>query len=322
MLDVQIPLLRKGLKQMERNGTTTASLLGQLSDELADAVERAASSTVTVHARRRMPATGIVWSPDGLIVSANHVVERSDDITIGLPDGRSVDATLVGRDPGTDLAVLRVDASDLIPAPRSDSAPRPGNLVLAIGRPGPSGPMASLGVIGLVGGSWRTQGGNRVEGFLRSDVAMLPGFSGGPLIDVAGDVLGLNSSTLGRGGGLTVPAEVIDRISAALQSDGRIRRGFLGIGAQSVALNARLADGLGLEQERGLVVVSLEPDGPAERDGILLGDVIVSVADSPVGSVEELQDRLSGDLVGKRTSLKLIRGGELKEQEVTVGERS
>lgn len=308
---------------MEQIGTTeTTGVLAQVSDELAAAVERAGASTVTVYARRRMPATGIVWNEQGLIVSANHVVERNDDITVDLADGRKVKATVVGRDPGTDLVLLQAEATGLTPAPRGDGTPRAGNLVLAVGRPGPSGPMASLGVISVVGGSWRTRDGGNVESFLRSDVAMLPGFSGGPLIDVAGNVLGLNSSTLGRGGGMTIPTAAIDRIANALQAHGKIRRGFLGIGAQSVAINARLAGALGLEQERGLVVVSLEPDGPAESDGVLIGDVIVSVAGTPVGSVEELQDRLSAETVGQPVTLSLIRGGELQELSVTIGERS
>jgi S1-C subfamily serine protease len=296
-------------------------VLGRLSNELAEAVERAGAGTVTVYARQRMPATGIIWSEDGLIVTANHVVEQNDDIKVGLPDGRSVAATLVGRDPGSDIALLKTDATDLTPPARSDADVRPGNLVLAVGRPGPSGSMASFGVVSTVGGSWRPHRGGTVEGYIRADVAMLPGFSGGPLVDVEGRILGLNSSSLGRGGGLTIPTDAIDKIVAGLKSHGKVRRGFLGIGAQAVGINSRLAGELGLTQEHGLVVVNIEADGPAERDGLLLGDVIVAIAGLPVGSVEELQDRLSGDLVGTAVSIRLIRGGALNEITVTVGER-
>lgn len=301
--------------------TIETNLLGRLSDDLAAAVDAAGAATVTVNARRRMPATGIVWSADGLVVTANHVVERDDEITVGLPDGRTVPASLVGRDPGSDLALLKVAATDLTPAPRAAGAVKPGHLVLAIGRPGPSGPMASFGVVSVVGGPWRTQRGGTVDGFIRADVAMLPGFSGGPLVDGLGRVIGLNSSHLGRGGGLTIPAAAIDRIVESLQTHGKVRRGFLGIGAQAVTLPAALAKNAGLEQEQGLVIVAVEPGGPAERDGLYLGDVIVAVNGNPITSVEGLQDSLSGDLVGKSAEITILRGGALQRLTVTVGER-
>ncbi len=300
---------------------TTTGILARLSDELATAVERAAAGTVTVYARTRLPATGMIWSGDGLIVTAHHVIEQPEEITVGLPDGRAVKADLVGRDPGSDIALLRARVSDLTPVVRSQAAARPGNLVLAIGRPGSSGPMASFGVVSAVGGAWRTHRGSTVEGYIRADVAMLPGFSGGPLVDGEGHVLGMNSSTLGRGGGLTIPVAAIESIVASLLAHGKVRRGYLGIGAQAVGLNPRLAQSLGLTQERGLVIVSLESDGPAERDGLMLGDVIVAIDGVPVTSVEELQDRLTGDVVGRAVPVRIIRGGEVRDVPVTVGER-
>jgi S1-C subfamily serine protease len=307
----------------ERTMTETieGGVLSRLSDNLADAVERAGATTVTVNARRRMPASGILWTSDGLIVTANHVVERDDELRIGLPDGRTIEATLVGRDPGSDLALLRIEAGDLTAAPRTETVTRPGHLVLAIGRPGPSGPMASFGVVSVVGGTWRTQRGGTVEGYIRADVAMLPGFSGGPLVDADGTVIGLNSSHLGRGGGLTIPAAAIDGVIASLQQHGKVRRGFLGIGAQAVNIPASLAERNNLTQEQGLVVVGIEEGGPAERDGVFLGDVIVAVNGGAVTSVEGLQDALSGDLVGKRAEVTVLRGGASQTVTVTVGER-
>ncbi|HEY8446073.1 MAG TPA: trypsin-like peptidase domain-containing protein [Thermomicrobiales bacterium] len=301
---------------------TGAGMLTRLSDELAAAVERAGAGTVTVYSRQRLPGTGIIWSEDGLIVTAHHIIEQPDDITIGLPDGRTVPATLIGRDPGSDVALLRAQVSGLTPPARSTATVRPGNLVLAVGRPGPSGPMASFGVISSVGGVWRTHRGSHVEGYIRADVAMLPGFSGGPLIDGAGQVLGMNTSMLGRGGGLTIPTAAIDAIVAALQTHGKIQRGYLGIGAQAVALNPRLTQAIGVSQERGLVVVSLDPEGPAERDGLMQGDIIVAINGEPVGSVEELQDKLSGDIVGRAVPIRLIRGGVVQDVHVTIGERN
>jgi S1-C subfamily serine protease len=301
--------------------TIEASVLSRLSNDLAAAVETAGAATVTVNGRRRMPATGIVWDESGLMVTASHVVERDDDLTVGLPDGRTVPARLIGRDQGSDLALLQTEAQGLTPLPRAADAVKPGHLVLAIGRPGPSGPMASFGVVSVVGGAWRTQQGSTVKGFIRADVAMLPGFSGGPLVDAAGRLIGLNSSHLGRGGGMTVPAEAIDTIAASLREHGKVRRGFLGIGAQAVRIPPALATAAGITQEQGLVIVSVEPNGPAERDGLFLGDVVIAVDGAPVSTVEGLQDALSGELVGRQAEITLLRGGVLTRITVTVGER-
>jgi S1-C subfamily serine protease len=266
------------------------SVLARLSNDLAETVETASAAVATVNARRRMPATGIVWNESGMIVTANHVVERDDEITVGLADGRTAEAKLIGRDQGSDLALLQIEAGDLTPAQRTTDPVKPGHLVLAIGRPGPSGPMASFGVVSVIGSPWRRQRGGVVEGFIRADIAMLPGFSGGPLVSTDGAVLGLNSSHFGRGGGLTIPSNAIDTVVASLQTHGKVRRGFLGIGAQAVSIPATLAQNAGIQQEQGLVVVGVESGGPAERDGIYLGDVIVTVAGNPVSSVGRAGD--------------------------------
>lgn len=299
----------------------SSSNLTAVSDELANAVERAGAGVVTVDARRRHPATGIIWSADGLIVTANHVVERDEEIEVGLPDGRRVAAALVGRDPGSDVALLRVEAADLTPIARSAAEPRVGHLTLAIGRPGPSGPMASLGVVSAVGGPLHFRGGHALERYIRADVAMLPGFSGGPLIDSAGDLIGLNSSTLGHAGQLTVPASIVDATVATLLQHGRVRRGYLGIGAQAVRLPDALAGAIGNGQNQGLLVVSVETDGPADRAGLILGDVLLAIDGEPISQVEQLQEKLTGDRVGKTIPVRVARGGEPREITVTVGER-
>ena len=300
---------------------SSSSLLVGVSNELADAVERAGAGVVTVDARRRHPATGIVWTADGLIATANHVVERDEEIEIGLPDGRTAEAALIGRDPGSDLAVLRAEASDLTPLDRSEGEPRVGHLALAIGRPGPSGPMASLGAITAIGGPLRFRGGGSLERYVRADVAMLPGFSGGPLVDSAGRLIGLNSSTLGRAGQLTVLAESIDAALATLLQHGRVRRGYLGVGAQGVQLPDALARALDNGQEQGLLIVSVESGGPADAAGLMLGDVILAIDGEAVGQVEQLQERLTGDRVGKSVPVRIARGGEPREIGVTIGER-
>lgn len=306
-------------QQQSRSGN---GVLAALSNDLASAVERASAATVRVDARRRFPASGIVWSSDGLIVTANHIVERDDDINIGLADGRTLPAKLVGRDPNSDLALLQVDANDLTPLPRAAQEAKVGNLALAVARPGPSGPMASFGVVSTVGGNWRRRGGGfGLEGFIRADVAMLPGFSGGPLVNPAGELIGLNTSFFGRGGGITIRAAAIDKTVESLKTHGKVRRGFLGIGAQAVRLPAAQVSSLGLSEDRGLLIVSVEGGGPAEQAGLMLGDVLINVAGQPVTEVEELQERLSGDLVGTPTPLRILRGGQLQDVTITVGER-
>lgn len=300
---------------------TDATMLVRLSDDLAGAVERAAGGVVTVYARRRMPASGIVWSEAGLIVTANHVVERDEEITIGSPDGRELEAELVGRDPGSDLALLRAKSGGLTVAPRASTEAKIGHFVLAVGRPGPSGPMASHGVISAVGGSWRTGHGTSVEGYIQADVAMLPGFSGGPLVDSRGDVLGLNSSTLGRGGGLTIPVAAIDKIVAALQAHGKVRRGYLGISTHTVRLSPDIAHAASTTRDQGLMIMSIEPDSPAQQGGLLLGDIVVALDGEPLAEVEELQDRLTGERVGREVPVRVIRAGAPIEVKVTIGER-
>lgn len=303
--------------------TEPNGVLASLSNDLAAAVEQAAQSVVTVYGRQRMPATGIVWTDDGLIVSANHVVEREEDIHIDTPDGQHLSTSVVGRDPNSDLVLLKLENAELKPAVRAGREPKVGQLVLAVGRPGKSGPMASLGVIGLIGGQGgREQRRHQFGNFLKSDAAMLPGFSGGPLVDAWGEILGLNSSTLGRGSGFTLPNETIDKVVTSLQQHGRVRRGFLGVSAQAVAINDQLAESLGLESKKALVIVGLETGGPAEQQGLFIGDIIARVGGTAVGSVDQLMEQLSGDVVGQAVEIAVIRGGELTTKSIVAGERS
>ena len=293
--------------------------LTDLSDALANAVEKASASIVTVSARRRIPATGIVWSADGVIVTTDHVIEREENITVTLPDGSEVAATIAGRDPGSDIAVLRVAKTGLTPIAHGAAA-KIGHLVLALGRPAAGEPMASFGVVSTVGGAWRTFRGGEVDGYLRSDTTFYPGFSGGPLVNGAGETVGLNSSRLGRGAGLTVPIAAVAGIVEQLLKGGRIKRGYLGIGSQAVKLPAAAA-AKAAGQETGLLVVGVEADSPAEQGGILLGDILVSMAGTPLTETDDLQGLLGPGAVGKPVAVAILRGGEPKELTVTVGER-
>jgi S1-C subfamily serine protease len=302
-----------------------SGILASLSNELAAAVERASQIVVTVDARRQTAGSGVVWpAGGGVIVTADHVVERDEDINVILPGGQKVKATLAGRDPGSDVAVLRLAQGTNVPAQAELAPPdsaKIGHLVLAIGRPGEGKAMATFGVVSAVGGTWRTARGGIVEGYVRADVALYPGFSGGPLVDTQGRVVGLNSWYLARGQELAIPAQAVGNVVQTLLTQGTVRRGYLGITSQPVAIPAALRQKLGLTQESGLVVVGVESGSPAEQGGLVLGDVLLSLAGRAVSDAEDLQATLATGLVGKPTPLVILRGGERKELTVTPGER-
>ncbi len=295
-----------------------ASVVEGISNELAGMVEAAGPAIVRVEGRRRLPASGIVWSDDGIVVTAHQVVERDDRIGVGLADGNKVDADLVGRDPTTDLAVLRVEGAQPSSAKSAQVDDLSvGHLVLALGRPGRT-VQATLGIVSALGTSWRTAAGGTIDRYLQTDVVMYPGFSGGPLVDADGKVLGLNTSAL-RGVSLTIPSLTVDRVVESILSHGRVQRGYLGVGVQPVNLPEALAEELG--QETGLILISVEPDSPAEAGGLTLGDTLLSVHGEPVRRLDDLLGLLSGELVGEEVLIRILRGGESGEQKVTVGER-
>jgi len=289
-----------------------------LSNELAGAVERIAPSIVAVHARRRLPSTGIHWRP-GIVVTAEHTVRAEDGLTVETPDGRSHPATLVGRDPGTDLAVLKITTDlDGPPAPRGDDgALRVGHMVLALGY----GPRASWGVISALGPRWRTWRGGEIDRLVRLDLVLYPGFSGGPLVDAAGHVVGVNTSALARDSRLAVPVTTVGRVVDELLRQGHVSRGYLGIGMQPVRLPDGLRAALGLPGDGGLIVVTVEPDGPAARAGLLLGDVLVALDGVPTADLDDVQGRLGGDRIGTTATALVVRAGARAEVRVTVGER-
>lgn len=292
-----------------------ADVLQTLSDAMAGAVDKAGASVVTVAARRRLPASGVVWSADGLIVTSHHVVEVEDRIRIGLPGGETVSATLVGRDPNSDIAILRAEANGLtVPVWAEPAEVRVGHLALAVGRPGDD-LQATLGVVSAL-----SHRANENKYFVQTDVVMYPGFSGGPLIGVNGQVIGINSSALMRGVSLAVQTPTIRHVAENLLKHGRMRRGYLGVGVQPARLPAAVAESLG--QKTGALIVSVESDSPAEKAGLFLGDTIVALGSSPVEDMEGLLAALSGSSIGTATSVKIVRGGQVHDLPVTIGERS
>ncbi len=299
---------------------TDTSVLAQVSDGLAAAVETVSQSTVLVSGRRRIPASGIAWSADGVILTADHVIER-DEIEVVLPDGTKHTATIAGRDPGSDVAVLRVPAALTAAVRAPAGSAKIGSLVLAVGRPSREGPMASLGVVGAIGGAWRTFRGTEVEGYLRTDTTFYPGFSGGPLVDAQGRVAGMNSSRLGRGAGLTIPVSALERIAADLLSGGKVRRAYLGISSQVAKLPASLS-ALAAGRETGLLVVNVEAGSPADTAGMLMGDILIELGGNPVSDTDSLQAELGPGRIGQGTQATVLRGGESKSLPITIGERA
>ena len=297
------------------------NIFTELSDAMADAAERAGSYTVLVDARRRFPASGIAFAKD-MILTAGHVVEREEDIKILLGDGKELTARLVGRDPGTDLAVLKLDSASASPANLAKSPARVGQFVLALGRPSSNGIETSFGTVNKIGGPVRTGRGGMLEQYIKTDIVSYPGFSGGPLINGEGELFGINTSGFGMGGeAITIPTDVAWKVAETLAKHGKIQRGFIGIRSQTVNLSTDVQSQLNREQETGLLVVGIEKDSPAEKAGMMIGDILVGVAGVAVEHHDELFTRLSGDVVGKPTLMEVLRGGVLQSLNVVVGER-
>src|ERR671927_782786 len=315
-VSAQIKLIQERI--MERK-EEILNALSALSDGMADAVEQVGPKVLRVNGRRRRPASGVVYAPD-CVLTASHALEREEDLSVGTRDGRTLPARFVGRDPSTDLAVLRADALDVDAATPAEGSARTGQLVLAVGGPSRSdGPRASLGVVSAVGGPLRTGRGSRLERYIQTDATPYPGFSGGPLIDVRGNVLGILVSGWGRGAAFAIPADIAWRTAGTLSERGSVKRGYLGILSQPV----RLPDGqsLGLTQRGGLLVVGVEDGSPAGRGGLLMGDILATLDGQPVEDTDDLVVLLTGERVGETVPVKVIRGGELQTLQITIGER-
>jgi S1-C subfamily serine protease len=287
------------------------STLIALSNDIAAAVERGGSAVVAVHGRQHMPSSGVLWRSN-VVVTAEHTLKREEEITVVLPDGRHVGASLAGKDAGTDLAVLRLEA-DAGPAEIGDAANlKVGHVVVALGRSSERGVNASLGVISALSGPWRTWRSGHVDHLVRLDVALYPGFSGGPLVDVEGRVLGINTSGLSRVMPVTIPVSTVNRVVGDLLEKGRVARGYLGLGMHPV----RLPDG-----RAGVILIDMQADGPAGQAGLLIGDVLLQLNGAQVSDTDDVHAQLGPASVGKRLKASIIRGGENREVEITVGER-
>ena len=285
----------------------TSSLLGDLSDALSNVVEKAGQSVVRVDDGTRLTATGVVWSSNGVILATSHGVEKDEDLSIETADGKSYPTNVIGRDPDTDLVLLQAKVKGLpaIERAREDTV-KVGHLALALGRPGNSGLQATIGIIGS---RIESQSGGQTGYILHTDVVLYPGFSGGPLVDIEGRIVGLNNLMYGRGKGVAVGTPILTHIAGALLSHGRVQRGYLGVRTQ----NADLPKSLGLEQSGGALIVQVESVSPAERAGLLLGDVILAADGQTVNDVDDLRTILRARQAGQDVSLKILRAGAVKE---------
>jgi S1-C subfamily serine protease len=296
-----------------------ANPLTDFSNGLTSAVEKGGAGTILVDARKRYPASGIAYADD-LVLTADHVVTREDGIKVLLPDGKSLAATIAGRDPGSDLAVLRLAEKALTAAKTSDDV-KVGQLVLALGRPNGEGMQASWGIVTSISGPTRTFRGGMLDEYIRTETTPYPGFSGGPLVNTEGEVLGLNTSGLTRGSSLTIPVKVAWRVAEALATHGSVKRGYLGVRTQPVEIPEAARQALKREQEHGLLVLWLEEGGPAEKGGLLVGDILVAISGQPVGDPDDLFSALNSETVGKVIAVEVLRGGRPETVSVTVGER-
>jgi S1-C subfamily serine protease len=306
---------------MEAKDTEAQSLL-TLSNNLADAVARAGAGVVAIKARERIPSSGVLWR-DGVIVTAAHTIKRDGDITVMLPDGRIVPATFVGRDASTDIAVLKVEEGTGISSSEIGDASelRIGHIVLAVGRVSERGVSASLGIVSAMGGEWRTWRGGLIDQFIRLDMGIYDGFSGSPLVDAQGRVVGINTSGLSRGGAFTIPASTINRVTDELLARGRVTRGYIGVGMQPVPLPDSVKAKLNLTNASGVIVLSTETGGPAEKAGLLIGDVLVALDGTAIADTDDVQSALGPQRVGHELNATVIRAGELVQLTIKVGER-
>jgi S1-C subfamily serine protease len=295
------------------------SVLQDLSNEMAGAVEKAGGYTVLVNARRRMPASGIAWDKEH-ILTADHVVERDEDIRVSLPDGSEVSATVVGRDPSSDLTLLKLEKAGATPAAINEN-PKVGEMAIAVGRPGSEGVQASLGIVSAISGPVHTRRGGVLEGHMRTDAIPYPGFSGGPLVDASGKVLGINTSGLGHGNSVAIPAKLAWQIASQLKEHGGIKRGYLGLRSQLVELPNAAAKKLDRDQTVGLLVIGVEEETPAHSAGVMVGDIIIGLNGTVVDHHDTLLGMLSGKIVGAEAPLEILRGGEVQSVQVTVAER-
>lgn len=298
------------------------SALIDVSNELAGIVRAVEPHIVSVRARRHYPSSGVLWSSNA-VVTADHTIQREDDIAVTFADGKTTGATLAGRDPGTDLAVLKMESprSSKEQIGRSKTV-EAGELALVIGRSPDSGVNASLGIISAISGTWRTWRGGQLDAYIRLDAKLFPQSSGGAVVNPRGEIIGIATSALSRIAGIAIPVSSIESVTEKLLQKGFVPRGYLGVGVQQVPFSEDLRKKLSIPNRSGLIVLTVEPGGPADKAAILIGDILVGIGDATIEQTDDLQQYSDSGVIGKSVDIKHVRGGVLKQSALTVGERS
>ncbi|HYL15581.1 MAG TPA: S1C family serine protease [Terriglobales bacterium] len=299
----------------------SSSVMETLSNELASAAERSGASVVAVHARRRMPSSGIEWRK-GIVVTADHAIYREEEINVIRAGGKTVSASLVGRDPSTDLALLKTAESGSEVADFGEGAGlKLGQLVLALGRSWRGNLVASAGIIGGLSGEWRSARGGMLDQHIRLDLALYPGFSGGPLVNTQGKIIGVNTRGLTRGRAVTVPVVTVNRVVDELLEKGHIARPYLGLAMQTVTIPDSMRAKLESGANSGLLVMHVDSGSPADKAGLLLGDVLAEVQGKALEDMDTIQDLLASAKVGDSIAIRALRGGAMVQLSVKLGDR-
>jgi S1-C subfamily serine protease len=307
-------LVHGGYKKM------SAELI-ELSNALAQITENAAASAVAVHTEARGSSSGVIWRP-GVVVTAEHALRRDEEIQLTLPDGRVVAAQLVGRDPSTDLAVLK--CAELTSGARKSGGAeslKPGSLSLVVGRTRASGPVAALAVVSLVAAERRSWTGGSLSPYIRLDVGLQPTAIGGAVVSAEGHIAGIVTPRFARFGAIVIPAPLIDHVVNTLLQKGRIPRGYLGVGLQTLRLPDALRTSLQRKERTAAILLEVEPDGPAHKAGLVIGDILISLGGEAVERFEDVQSHLHAENIGKPLAAKIVRGGAVQEVSIVVAER-
>jgi S1-C subfamily serine protease len=299
----------------------SASLI-EFSNALAQITEQTAASTVAVHSEPRGSSSGVIWRP-GVIVTAEHALQHDEGIEVSLPNGRVATATLAGRDPSTDLAVLKCAdaASGAAEIAANLESLKPGSLTLVVGRTRASGPVAALGVVSLVARERRSWTGASLTPYIRLDVGLQPTAIGGAVVNAQGQIVGVATPRFARFGAIVVPAPHVHRIADLLLQKGHIPRGYLGVGLQTVRIPEALRESLQRKEKTGAIVLEVEPQSPAQNAGLVIGDILLSLGGQPIARFEDVQSQLASEHIGKSLPAKILRGGAMQELSVAIAER-